>query len=285
MVERWMAFNKVDIPDLQYKDRVYLPVVRFESKLLFQHFKNKTKPQQCRAGLVTMDWSSNETFIDSMKLAISYLAAQKDEYEVRRRGRRGRERMDEEFTDDEVATAEDEDEDTDDIDDDAKRSLEPKSKGKSEDDQEDDVEEDEVEEDDTDDLSGEESENEEEETVDDSESENADFDRNRNRKRKNQGKRKGAAKRQGKDKAKGAARGVEERGRSGKGTVRSFPTMVAAAEWDYNPDHVPAQPTKKRSWYTPMNEDADDSDTEVHIHEYVHYPFSLFLLTVNKNDH
>ena len=289
MVERWMEFNKESIPDLVYKDRVYLPVIRLESKLLFQHFKNKNQPHRCRGGLVTMDWSSNESFIESMKAAVMYLAAQKEQYEAKRRGRRGRQRMDDELTDDEVATTEDEEdeeEDPDVVDDDAKRPLEPRSKGKrgkglgakskAE-------EEDEVEEDDTDDLSPEDSENEEEETIDDTESENEDIDRNRNRKDKE--KRKGAAKRKGRNKGKGTGGRGSERGRSGKGIVRSFKTMLEAADWEYDPDNVPAPPTKKRSTYNPVNDDADSSETEVFTYFYVRYPLSVFLLTFNKNAH
>ena len=279
MVERWLAFGKENIQELQYKDRVSLPVLRLESKLLFQHFTNKTKPQRCRSGVVTMDWTSNEAFIGTMKQAVGYLAAQKDRYEAKRRGRRGRQRIDEELSDDEVATAEDEDEDTDGIDDDAKRSLEPsskgkrsvgprskgkrsaglRSKGKSEDDEDED--------DTTEDSSDEETEEDEESTQDEKESETEEVDTNRNRNRntKKKGKQKG--------KQKGTGGGTTKPARGARGTVRSFRALVDEAEWEYNPDNVPAPPTKKRSSYTPMNEDADsvDSDTEVCIRVYVHF--------------
>ena len=46
-------------------------------------------------------WSSNnETFIESLKKAVGYLAAKKEESEAKRRGRRakGRQRMDEELS-------------------------------------------------------------------------------------------------------------------------------------------------------------------------------------------
>ena len=80
MVERWMAYNMVAIEELQYKDMVYLPSFRIEVKLLFQHELEKNKPQKCREKMVTIDWSSNESFIASMRKCIKILAVKKDEY-------------------------------------------------------------------------------------------------------------------------------------------------------------------------------------------------------------
>ena len=135
----------------------------------------------------------------------------------------------------------------------------------------------------------------EDSTEDEKDSENEDADRNRNRNRNRNIKKKGPKKgtRKGQGKSKGSGGGATKPVRSGKGTVRSFRTMVDSAEWDYDPDHVPEPPTKKRSSYHPMNEDCESvgSDTEVCIRVYVHHPFPfflgvcLFLLTVNNNEH
>ena len=109
-IERWMAFNKEPIEDLQYKDRIYLPVLRTETKLLFQYETQGNKPQKFREGFVTMDWTSNKTFISTMKKGIEFLTAKRNEYEQNRKDKE-RQRIDEDFTDDEQDEMNEEEED------------------------------------------------------------------------------------------------------------------------------------------------------------------------------
>ena len=75
-----MAYNMKAFNELQYKDQIYLPSLRIEARLSFQHENEKNRPQKCRKEMVIMDWSSNESFVTSMKRCIKLLAAKKEEY-------------------------------------------------------------------------------------------------------------------------------------------------------------------------------------------------------------
>ena len=67
MVERWMACILAAMDNLQYKDEVHLARLQLEEKLLIQHFKEENRPQKCREETVKMNWSSNESFVASVK--------------------------------------------------------------------------------------------------------------------------------------------------------------------------------------------------------------------------
>ena len=92
IMDRWRAYNVTPITELQCKECVYLPALRIESRLIFQHETQKDKPQKCRSGMVVINWETNETFIESMRECISLLDAKKVEYDARKREKRTRPR-------------------------------------------------------------------------------------------------------------------------------------------------------------------------------------------------
>ena len=85
----WLAYGFESIPDLQYKDLVYLPTLRIETRILFQYKYEKNRPQRCRTGAVMINWESDTTFIASMKECVDKLAERKKEYIERKRKKYG----------------------------------------------------------------------------------------------------------------------------------------------------------------------------------------------------
>ena len=215
MVERWMSSNEEAIEDLQYKDKICLPSLRIESKLLFQHGKEKSKPQKCREGYVTMDWTSNETFVASMKQCIKLLATKKEEYQRNKQGGRNDE---DEFTEDEDELTEDEEE--------AK----------------------------------------EQRNDDESKTEDEESDTDEQEEKQESGSRTNRGK--GRKKGKGGKRGK-------RGKRRNFNQFLETAEPEYDPEHIPAPMTKRRSSYIPseetimMNEEDDASEVCAYLYIYM----------------
>ena len=299
-IDRWMAFNKEPIEDLQYKDRIYLPVLRIETKLLFQYSTQGKKAQKFRERLVKIDWTSNKTFISSMKEGIGFLAAKRNEYEQNRKGK-GRQRVDEDLTDDEQDEMKEEEEDEEEKEDEEEEFEEPISSEETLDDSEegdevknaeDDTkhqsreskrrnskeEREDSDDDDDDDLVDEETDDDstEEESDDDDDDDLKQRERGRGRgkgRTRGRGKDKGRTRGKGKDKGRTRGRGrANERGRGSemrKGRRRSFSFFLESAEPEYNPGRLAAPKTKKKSTFNPTTIDAS-TEVETEVSKYIY---------------